>query len=45
VDDVLARLGRLRIAADDELEGIVIMDLPRLLEFMEFLEMPKRFEG
>jgi CRP/FNR family cyclic AMP-dependent transcriptional regulator len=45
VHDVLARLGRLRIATDDDLGGIVIMDLPRLLEFMEFLEMPKRFEG
>jgi CRP-like cAMP-binding protein len=45
VHDVLARLHRLRIAADDEMGGIVVMDLPRLLEFMEFLEMPRRFEG
>jgi CRP-like cAMP-binding protein len=45
VHDVLHRLGRLRIAAPDEDGGIVIMDLPRLLEFMEFLEMPRRFEG
>jgi hypothetical protein len=44
VDDVLARLQRLRIAADDDL-GIVIMEVPRLLEFMEFLDMPRRFEG
>ncbi len=45
VHDVLARLQRLRIAADDEMGAIVVMDLPRLLEFMEFLEMPRRFEG
>ena len=45
VREVLARLHRLRIAGEDELGGILIMDLPRLLEFMEFLEMPRRFEG
>jgi CRP-like cAMP-binding protein len=48
VHDVLSRLDRLHIAAEDAIGGgsaIVIMDLPRLLEFMEFLEMPKRFEG
>jgi CRP/FNR family transcriptional regulator, cyclic AMP receptor protein len=45
VRDVLGRLARLRIAAEDEMGGIVIMDLPRLLEFMEFVEMPRRFEG
>jgi CRP-like cAMP-binding protein len=45
VHEVLARLQRLRIAAEDEASAIVIMDLPRLLEFMEFLEMPRRFEG
>ena len=45
VRDVLARLGRLHIAAEDEMGGILIMDLPRLLEFMEFVEMPRRFEG
>jgi CRP-like cAMP-binding protein len=45
VEDVLARLGRLRIAADDDVGSIVIMEVPRLLEFMEFLDMPRRFEG
>jgi len=45
VRDVLGRLARLRIAAEDEMGGILIMDLPRLLEFMEFVEMPRRFEG
>jgi len=45
VHDVLERLRRLRIAAEDEMGGIVILDLPRLLEFLEFVEMPRRFEG
>jgi CRP/FNR family cyclic AMP-dependent transcriptional regulator len=45
VRDVLDRLRRLRIAAEDEMGGIVMLDLPRLLEFLEFVEMPKRFEG
>jgi CRP-like cAMP-binding protein len=45
VDEVLARLQRLRIAAEDEMGGIVIMEVPRLLEFMEFLDMPRKFEG
>jgi CRP-like cAMP-binding protein len=45
VDEVLTRLRRLRIASVDELGAIVVMDLTRLLEFMEFLEMPRRFEG
>jgi CRP/FNR family cyclic AMP-dependent transcriptional regulator len=45
VRDVLERLRRLRIAAEDEMGGIIILDLPRLLEFLEFVEMPRRFEG
>jgi len=48
VREVLSRLARLHIASEDEGGGgsaIVIMDLPRLLEFMEFLEMPRRFEA
>jgi CRP/FNR family cyclic AMP-dependent transcriptional regulator len=45
VRDVLARLRRLRIASEDDRGSIVVMDLPRLLEFMEFVEMPRRFEG
>jgi CRP/FNR family cyclic AMP-dependent transcriptional regulator len=44
VGDVLERLRRLRIATEDE-GGILITDLPRLLEFLEFVEMPLRFEG
>jgi CRP-like cAMP-binding protein len=45
VDAVLDRLGRLHIVAEEEGGGIYVVDLPRLLEFMEFLEMPRKFEG
>ncbi len=45
VDEVLSRLRRLRIASVDDLGAIDVMDLPRLLEFMEFLDMPRKFEG
>ncbi len=44
VIDVLSRLTRLHIAWEDELGSIVIADVGRLLEFMEFLEMPQKFE-
>jgi CRP/FNR family cyclic AMP-dependent transcriptional regulator len=45
VRDVLSRLRRLRVADEDEAGNIVLVDLPRLLEFMEFLEMPGKGEG
>lgn len=45
VRDVLTRLRRLRIAAPDEGEHVVIADVGRLLEFLEFLENPKKLEG
>jgi CRP/FNR family cyclic AMP-dependent transcriptional regulator len=45
VADVMGRLDRLHIATVDDAGVVVVMDLPRLLEFMEFLEMPRRFEG
>src|SRR5260370_237243 len=41
VEDVLSRLRRLRIAGEDEGGTIIIVDPPRLLEFLEFLEMPR----
>ena len=44
VEEVLARLKRLRVATSDEGGHIVIADVGRLLEFLEFLEMPKKFE-
>jgi CRP/FNR family cyclic AMP-dependent transcriptional regulator len=43
--DVLMRLQRLHIAWEDDLGSIVVADVGRLLEFMEFLEMPRKFEG
>ena len=43
--EVLIRLQRLRIAWEDELGSIVIADVGRLLEFMEFLDMPRKFEA
>jgi CRP/FNR family transcriptional regulator, cyclic AMP receptor protein len=45
VHDVLTRLRRLRIADEDERGGIMVVDTARLLEFMEFLEMPRKFEA
>jgi CRP/FNR family transcriptional regulator, cyclic AMP receptor protein len=45
VRDVLERLRRLKIASEDAAGGIVILDLPRLLEFLELIEMPRKFEG
>jgi CRP/FNR family cyclic AMP-dependent transcriptional regulator len=44
VEEVLGRLKRLHIADIDESGGIVVEDVGRLLEFLEFLEMPKKFE-
>ncbi len=45
--DVLERLRRVRIASEEEGQGgtmeIVVADVGRLLEFLEFLEMPRRF--
>jgi CRP/FNR family cyclic AMP-dependent transcriptional regulator len=47
VHDVLSRLKRLRIATEERSEdgasSIVIADVGRLLEFLEFLDMPRRF--
>jgi CRP/FNR family transcriptional regulator, cyclic AMP receptor protein len=45
VRDVLSRLSRMRIAAEDETGAILVRDLPRLMEFLEFLEMPRTVES
>ena len=45
VAEVLARLRRLKITSDGGEGAIVISDLGRLLEFMEFLDMPRKFEA
>lgn len=42
--EVLSRLQRLRIATEEG-ATIIINDMGRLLEFLEFIEMPRRFEG
>ncbi len=45
VQDVLGRLARMRIASEDETGAIVVSDLQRLMEFMEFLDLPRKVEG
>ena len=45
VRDVLSRLSRMRIAVEDVTGAIVVKDLPRLMEFMEFLDAPRKVEG
>jgi CRP-like cAMP-binding protein len=46
VHEVLLRLRRLRIIEEGHhQDSIVISDVGRLLEFLEFLDMPKRVEG
>jgi CRP/FNR family cyclic AMP-dependent transcriptional regulator len=45
VRDVLSRLSRMRIAAEDETGAILVRDLRRLMEFLEVLEMPRTVEG
>ena len=44
VAEVLARLKKLKIAKADA-AGIYIQDVQRLLEFMELLDMPRKFEA
>jgi CRP/FNR family transcriptional regulator, cyclic AMP receptor protein len=43
-DEVMARLRRLRLAHEDE-SSIVVSDVGRLQDFLEFLEMPQKFGG
>jgi len=43
-DEVMARLRRLRLVVEEE-SAIVIADLARLHEFLEFLETPHKFGG
>jgi CRP-like cAMP-binding protein len=42
--DVLKRLTRLKIAKEDR-DGILVSDMARLLEFMELIDMPRKFEA
>jgi hypothetical protein len=45
VVDMVSRLRRIRILELDSADGDMLVDLNRLLEFLEFLETPKRFEA
>jgi CRP-like cAMP-binding protein len=45
VHDVLRRLGRLHIASEGPDGTVVVEDLGRLLEFLEFLDVPRKSEG
>ena len=45
VDDVLSRLRRLRITASGGEGEIVIADVGRLLEFLEYLDAPRKLEA
>jgi hypothetical protein len=42
--EVLARLRRLRLATEDG-GAIIVADVTRLQDFLEFLEMPQKFGG
>lgn len=44
--DVLSRLRRVRVISIDEHDGsLLVHDLDRLFDFLEFLEMPQKFGG
>jgi len=43
-DEVMARLRRLRLVTEEE-SSIVVADVGRLQDFLEFLEMPQKFGG
>jgi len=43
-DEVMARLRRLRLVTDEE-GAVVVADVGRLQDFLEFLEMPQKFGG
>lgn len=42
--EVMTRLRRLRLVTEEE-RAIVVADVARLRDFLEFLEMPQRFDG
>ncbi len=45
VDDVMRRLSRLRITGTSETGTLVVEDFVRLLEFLEFVDVPRRVGG
>jgi CRP-like cAMP-binding protein len=44
-EEVMHRLRRLRLVGDEEGGSIVVADVGRLQDFLEFLEMPQKFGG
>jgi DNA-binding FadR family transcriptional regulator len=44
VDEVMNRLRRLRLAKTDDGGGIVVEDVERLGEFLEFLKAAQKFD-
>ncbi len=43
---MLSRLRRVRVISIDEQDGtLLVHDLDRLFDFLEFLEMPQKFGG
>lgn len=45
VEEVLSRLRRVRVVSQDERGNLIVHDVDRLLDFLEFLEMPQKFGG
>jgi CRP-like cAMP-binding protein len=45
VEEVLSRLRRVRVVSLDAQGDIIVHDVDRLLDFLEFLEMPQKFGG
>jgi hypothetical protein len=44
-EEVMARLRRLRLIGDEEGNSILVADVGRLQDFLEFLEMPQKSGG
>jgi CRP-like cAMP-binding protein len=44
-DEVMDRLERLRLVHQEEESSIIVSDVDRLHDFLEFLEMPQKFSG
>ena len=45
VDEVLGRLRRVRVVSVEPSGTLIVHDVGRLLDFLEFLEMPQKFGG
>jgi hypothetical protein len=43
-DEVMARLRRLHLVTEEE-SSLIVADVGRLQDFLEFLEMPQKFGG